>query len=248
MAKTNVKKKDNGEDENKNKPIIDDLDLMPELTDSEDAAEISEIKKGGRKIEDDKASGDEGIVISQSKMVLIKKLLENIKESNEKLIQLLAGFISPEDEARISISQISNDDFSASEDGHKEKFEEGRIIEGVFDGENMIGPDGKQYSIPSNYASKSKLVEGDILKLTITPNGTFVYKQIGPIERIRLVGNLEQTSNGNFIVMADGKKLRVLTASVTYFKGQAGDEVVLLVPKTGESKWAAIENIVKQNQ
>ena len=247
MAKTNVKEKNSEKDENKKKPI-DDLDLMSELTDSRDATEISATKKGGGKIEDVEESSDEGIVVSRSKMVLIKKLLENVKESNEKLIQLLAGFISPEDEARISISQISNDDFSTSEDGHKEKLEEGRIIEGVFDGENMIGPDGKQYSVPSNYASKSKLVEGDILKLTITSNGTFVYKQIGPIERIRLVGNLEQTSNGSFIVMADGKKLRVLTASVTYFKGQAGDEVVLLVPKTGESKWAAIENIVKQNQ
>ena len=36
----------------------------------------------------------------------------------------------------------------------------------------MIGPDGKNYPVPANYASKSKLIEGDILKLTITPNLT----------------------------------------------------------------------------
>ena len=34
----------------------------------------------------------------------------------------------------------------------------GKIIEGVFDGQVMIGPDGKNYPVPANYASKSKLV------------------------------------------------------------------------------------------
>ena len=60
---------------------------------------------------------------------------------------------------------------------------EGKIIEGVFDGQIMIDQDGKNYPVPANYASKSKLVEGDIMKLTITPEGKFLYKQIGPVER-----------------------------------------------------------------
>src|SRR3989338_71121 len=59
----------------------------------------------------------------------------------------------------------------------------GKVIEGVFDGQNMVGPDGKQYPVPANYASKSKLVVGDVLKLTIAEDGSFIYKQIGPIER-----------------------------------------------------------------
>src|SRR5690349_18112862 len=46
-----------------------------------------------------------------------------------------------------------------------------QIIEGVFTGEKMIGPDGQEYSVPPNYASKSKLVEGDHMKLTITGQG-----------------------------------------------------------------------------
>ena len=54
----------------------------------------------------------------------------------------------------------------------------GKIIEGVFDGQNMVGSDGKTYPVPANYASKSKLVQGDILKLTIADDGTFMYKQI----------------------------------------------------------------------
>jgi hypothetical protein len=58
-----------------------------------------------------------------------------------------------------------------------------RIIEGVFNGEKMVGPDGKEYAVSPNYASKSKIVEGDMMKLTITNNGKFIFKQIGPVER-----------------------------------------------------------------
>jgi hypothetical protein len=174
-------------------------------------------------------------------VVLVKKLLSNISENSEKLAKVLAGFITEEDEALIGLGQAASEDFETSEDDAGE----GKIIEGVFDGENMIGPDGKQYSVPANYASKSKLVEGDILKLTITSKGTFVYKQISPIERARVIGTLEKASDGNFYVKANSKKWRVLTASVTYFKGEAGDETVILAPKTGDSKWAAVENIVR---
>lgn len=189
----------------------------------------------------------ESVSFNVNKIDLTKKLLLNIKENTERLIDLFAGTITAEEESRISIAQMASEETGTS-DEQPEIVTPGRIIEGVFDGENMIGPDGKQYSVPANYASKSKLVEGDILKLTITPNGTFVYKQIGPIDRSRLVGILEQVSNGNYSVLADGKRWRVLTASVTYFKGQIGDETVILIPKTGESKWAAVENVVRKSK
>lgn len=184
------------------------------------------------------------ISIAKSKMVLAKKLLFNVKENNERLIQLLAGFLSPEDEAAISLAQLSDENFDSGE----ENLGQVRIIEGVFDGENMIGPDGKQYSVPANYASKSKLVEGDILKLTITAGGTFVYKQIGPIERARVVGVLERSLGGEYFALAEGKRWRLLTASATYYKGESGDEAVILVPKNGESKWAAVDNIVRKTK
>ena len=44
-------------------------------------------------------------------------------------------------------------------------YEGGKVIEGVFDGQNMIGPDGKQYPVPANYASKSTLGDSDVLIL-----------------------------------------------------------------------------------
>lgn len=127
--------------------------------------------------------------------------------------------------------------------------EGGEIVEGVFDGQYMIGEDGKKYNVPANYASKSKLVEGDILKLTIPENGQFIYKQIKPVARVRLRGVLEQnTGSREYAVIADGLSYKVLTASVTYFKGTPQDECIILVPEGKVSQWAAIENIIHSLQ
>ena len=121
-----------------------------------------------------------------------------------------------------------------------------RVIEGVFDGQRMIGPDGRHYSVPANYASKSKLVEGDLMKLTITGKGAFIYKQVGPVPRKRLMGALKKNTAGTeYLVRVNDHRYRVLMASVTYFHGQEGDEAVILVPESGESAWAALENVIK---
>lgn len=134
----------------------------------------------------------------------------------------------------------------ARETGRMTATDDGKVIEGLFDGQNMLGPDGKMYSVPANYASKSKLVEGDRLKLTITNDGAFIYKQIGPIDRQRLIGILAKDETTNeFRVLAGEKSYRVLLASVTYFKGEPGDEVVILVPKNKSSRWAAVENVIR---
>src|SRR5688572_20785815 len=90
----------------------------------------------------------------------------------------------------------------------------GKVIEGVFDGQNMVGSDSKTYPVPANYASKSKLVQGDILKLTIAEDGTFLYKQIGPIPRKQVVGTLE-LQDGHYFVTVGERQYRVLLASVT---------------------------------
>jgi bifunctional DNA-binding transcriptional regulator/antitoxin component of YhaV-PrlF toxin-antitoxin module len=117
----------------------------------------------------------------------------------------------------------------------------GKVIEGVFDGMKMAGPDGKEYPVPANYASKSKLVEGDILKLTITDDGSFVYKQIGPTERKQVIGTLVQ-HDGAYYVEANGHEYRILLASVTYFHINIGDQVTIIVPADNpDAVWAAVE-------
>jgi hypothetical protein len=123
--------------------------------------------------------------------------------------------------------------------------EGGKVIEGVFDGQNMVGPDGKQYPVPANYASKSKLVEGDVLKLTIAEDGSFIYKQIGPVERRKVLGSLAQDEKGEYKVVAEGKPYKVLLASLTYFKAEPGDQVTIVLPEDKDATWGAVENVIK---
>lgn len=124
--------------------------------------------------------------------------------------------------------------------------EAGEAIYGIFDGQIMVGEDGKQYPVPSNYASKSKLVENDMLKLTITPTGNFIYKQVGPVERKYLIGIVEKDERGNFVINSNGMRYKTLLAAATYFKVEAGDEVTLVIPRDKEPVWCAIENILRK--
>ena len=120
----------------------------------------------------------------------------------------------------------------------------GRVIEGVFDGQTMHDGEGKSYPVPANYASKSKLVEGDILKLTIADDGSFIYKQIGPVARKQVVGVLTQ-HDGAYYVEAGTKEYRVLLASVTFFKAHIGDQLSVIIPEDNrDAEWAAVEAIL----
>lgn len=124
---------------------------------------------------------------------------------------------------------------------------EERIIEGVFDGQNMQGNDGEEYPVPPNYASKSKLVEGDVLKLTIGTDGSFTYKQISPTQRRRAVGTLTVDEHGNFGVTTPEKVYKVLLASVTFYRASEGDEVTVLLPEHGEAEWGAVEHVIHKS-
>ncbi|HEX7963646.1 MAG TPA: hypothetical protein VF466_03570 [Candidatus Saccharimonadales bacterium] len=152
---------------------------------------------------------------------LIQEAETNLAAANELLISLVG------DDAKIA-PVVKDDNL-------------GKVVEGVFDGQNMVGSDGKTYPVPANYASKSKLVQGDILKLTIADDGTFLYKQIGPIPRKQVVGALK-LENGHYFVDVNGKDYRVLLASVTYFKAKPGDQVSVNLPEDdSNAEWAALE-------
>lgn len=153
---------------------------------------------------------------------LIQEAETNLAAANELLISLVG------DDERVQPAASRDESL-------------GKVIEGVFDGQNMVGSDGKTYPVPANYASKSKLVQGDILKLTIAEDGAFLYKQIGPIPRKQVVGTLI-LENGHYFVDISGKKYRVLLASVTYFKAKPGDQVSVNLPEDDSTaEWAALE-------
>jgi len=155
------------------------------------------------------------------------------------------------DLAENNIRQAKNMLFSRELSHKAEEFQsenlDSNIIEGIFDGEGMIGPDKKHYDVPANYASKSKLVAGDVLKLTISDNGTFLYKQISPIKRRKKIGILEELPDGKHVVDCENSQYRVLSASISYFKAKSGDRLTILVPEDQPSEWAAVENLFESN-
>lgn len=178
----------------------------------------------------------------------LRVLLERIAADSTRALSLLNGKRAPSPLPQQSPVSPRQDPLSIINTSLPQPVETvGTVIEGVFDGTGMIGNDGKHYSMPPNYASKSKLVEGDTLKLTISPEGSFIYKQIHPIERKRVMGLLVHDPIARqYTVAAEGKIWKVLTASVTYFKGITGDEAVILVPQDRDSAWAAVEHIIKK--
>ncbi|PIR66788.1 MAG: hypothetical protein COU51_02120 [Parcubacteria group bacterium CG10_big_fil_rev_8_21_14_0_10_36_14] len=179
---------------------------------------------------------NEEVVSGIDKNQILLKILSDLKIGLESAIKILGG---DEGMERMKTKIRS---------GQDEK-DTGKIIEGVFAGDKMVGADGASYNIPQNYASKSKLLEGDILKLTVTPSGNFIYKQVGHVPRKRLMGELiVDEEQEEYWVATESEKWRVLKASATYFKGQTGDRVAFLLPEDAPAKWAAVENIIKNDQ
>ncbi len=184
-------------------------------------------------------SESQGLSSEDTKAALALRVVRDLRSRLENLERLLESRQEPANLDAFALDQSDDMTYGSFE---------GRSIDGVFDGQNMVGEDGRKYLVPPNYASKSKLVEGDLLRLTIAENGRFLFKQKGPIERQRLVGTLVQDElTGDWKVVASGNGYKVLPAATSFHKGEVGDDVVILVPKDAPSRWAAVENIVKKD-
>jgi hypothetical protein len=184
-------------------------------------------------------TSEDNVFNDEEKEAKIKELQEIITTAEETIFsakQLLAN-LQPE---------LTPDEMPIGQANDPEEVD-GQIIYGFFDGQIMIGDDGKQYPVPANYASKSKLVEGDKLKLTITKDNRFMYKQIGPVQRNYFIGIVQKDERGNFTIKTASKKYKVLLAAATYFKIEPGDEVTLIVPQDKDTVWGAIENVLQKN-
>ena len=170
-------------------------------------------------------------------------------EDKEQKIQSLRDMITTAEQTMQSAKAMLLQLEGKKKVGRRKKVDEedGNVVQGTFDGQIMIGTDGKQYPIPANYASKSKLVEGDLLKLTIVGDGSFIYKQVGPTPRQNKIGIVSQDASGNFFVAVDGKPYKVLLASITYFDVQPGDQVAIVTAQDENAQWAAIEAVLQQS-
>lgn len=174
-----------------------------------------------------------------NELLQIQELIDSASSSlktAQNLLKSLTGISDPTKE-RLSVRASSLATGSSSE---------GKVIEGIFDGQNMVDSSGQTYPVPANYASKSKLVESDGMKLTITDEGKFIYKQILPVPRRALLGVLIQ-EDGQYKILADGKAYRVLLASVTFYRAEVGDQVTMLLPEDTTATWGAIDAVLPKH-
>ncbi|NRH21156.1 hypothetical protein HOO68_03870 [Candidatus Gracilibacteria bacterium] len=145
------------------------------------------------------------------------------------------------------IGDTSSDDFEVSTVGLN-SYQSGdeKIVEGVFTGDSMLGPDGSVYPVPQNYSSKSLLVQGSRLKATIDTNGGIKYKIIEEIPFDTSLGIV--TKNGEkYEITTDSKTYKVLMAAITFHKCSVGDTVSIRTPKGKDGTYAVIESIIPKN-
>ncbi len=159
---------------------------------------------------------------------------ENSIRSARKILDTLMGDASRE-EFDVGSSELSS--YQSGDD---------KIVEWVFTGDSMLGPDGAVYPVPQNYSSKSLLVQGSRLKATIEGHGGIKYKIIEEIPFETSVGIV--TKNGEkYEITTDSKTYRVLMAAITFHKCSVGDTVSIRTPKWKDATYAVIESIIPKN-
>lgn len=175
--------------------------------------------------------------MTKKRIAAIRDFIDASEKSLKNAKKLLAEILKEENIDLSSDLDLDTKGLSSYESW------ESKIIEWVFTGEDMLWVDNNNYIVPVNYASKSKLVQWDRMKLTIEGSGKMLYKQIKQIDRETRVWLLTQ-DKGRYQVVADGVSYDVLKAAVTHFKAEIGDNVTVLVPAWKEATFGAIEAVM----
>jgi hypothetical protein len=182
--------------------------------------------------------------MTNKKMQTIFSLIEiaetNLKNAKNLLQQMIDdGSIAPSRMSEaMGNSKISKEEEQATE-----------VVEGYFDGEYMIGDNGRTYLVPQNYASKTQLVVGDRMKWILTPTRE-IFKLIQPAPREKVEG-VFGIDGDSYIVNIEGiqNPVRILKASATFaMKTQdlkPGDIVSILIPRDTTPIWGAFLTVVK---
>jgi len=118
--------------------------------------------------------------------------------------------------------------------------------EGTFDGQYLIAQDGRKTEVPANYAAKSRLVCGDVLKV-FNDNGKQVFKQIDKVERKKIDGILAK-KEGKWCILADTGSYKILDVAAEFNQAQLNDKVSAFIPANNlNSAYAALDRVYKEN-
>lgn len=181
----------------------------------------------------------------QNKTALL--LIQKIKADISKLETFLIL-----DDANLEVLSLKQETYdipnqtNAFAHQSREYEEEGvKVIESVYDGYFIAGPDGRKYPVPLNYSSKTKLIGWDMLKLKIMSDGSLVYKLIWQAPRKHLKATISRDTDGKYIaITSDHQKYYINQAAITFYKAQVWDEVAIIVNEQWHDH-AALEAILQ---
>lgn len=117
-------------------------------------------------------------------------------------------------------------------------------VEGKYDGKYIIASDGSKHEVPSNYAAKSRLVYGDILKI-IEEDGKKVFKQIEKVARKNLEGVVTK-KEGKWHVLTEAGSHLLLDRAIEFNQVKLKDLIDVVLPESNLSApFAAFNKVVK---
>lgn len=186
----------------------------------------------------------------QDQLATLEELLSNI-ETEIKRARLMLGQLQGKTDQELTESAEQSTKQYEKTSEWLLSYDEGadvKVVEWVYDGYFMIGADKKKYPVPMNYSSKSKLIPGDVLKLRVMSDGKLIYKLIWQADRKFIKATLSKADEtGKFTALSDEGTVYFLNqAAVTYFKGNTGDELSIIVNADGIGNFAAIEALIPQ--
>lgn len=118
-------------------------------------------------------------------------------------------------------------------------------IDGTFDGNNLIAEDGEKYEVPGNYAAKSRLVFGDVLK-RVEVDGKVLFKLVDKVRRKKVEGILSK-KEGSWYFLSDSGSYRISDVAAEFNKAEINDEAVAIIPEENLSApYAALDRILKE--
>lgn len=205
-------------------------------------------KKTKTQKEPEKIMVSPDLLIKYEQMLwFIKNIVSDIDQDLKRISQVVQQLekFDPKDPESLDVDIKSQEMFSVTSQRYNE--EDAEVIEGTFDWYFMVGSDQKKYPVPLNYASKTKLVPWDSLKLKILKDGKFIYKLTRPVERQHVRAILSLSDDNKYTAITDdGKPYFLNQAAVTFFKGKPWDELYIVINADWSWGFAAIEAIIKK--
>jgi hypothetical protein len=118
-------------------------------------------------------------------------------------------------------------------------------VMGVFDGTIFVGDDGRLLVVPGNYVSKSKLLEGSIVRAKLV-NGKAEFKIVQPAERRYVIVEATRGPSMRYVYKEAGsmRTWKTFRECEVYFQVKEGKRYSMEVPVTSTKGVGVITNEV----